>query len=258
MKIFNNKKLNKHKLSFSIITPMLNDFRIKKTIDSLTNQTYKNFEHIIIDGGSNRKIINVLKKKSNKVNIIISEKDKGIYDALNKGIKVSNGDIIGILNADDYFYKNTLFIAKKYFEDYNLDYLFGNVMKDRLHHGYWPKKIWWKFNIFPSHSCGFFVRREVHRKLGLYNIKFKYSSDRDFIFKIIKQNLKGMCTNKKHIFGKFNPHGISSKVSYFRNLKEEFLIRANNKQSYFYLIPLFLLTILYKFYVLMINKFLSK
>jgi glycosyltransferase involved in cell wall biosynthesis len=247
MKIFNKKKFTK-KISFSIITPVLNDCRIEKNINSLKRQTYKNFEHIIIDGGSKEEVIKILKKNKTKIHTIISEKDRGIYDAINKGIKASKGDIIGILNADDFYYNKSLSIVKKYFDKYPIDFFFGSVMKDRLHHNYWPNKIWWKFNIFPSHSCGFFIKRNIHNKLGFYNTKFKYSSDRDFIFKLIRRKFKGMCGRKYEILGKFDPGGISSRIGFFNNIKEEFMIRINNNQSIFFLIPLFVATTLLKLF----------
>ena len=247
MRIFNKKKFNKG-LSFSIITPILNDTRIQKNINSLKKQNYKNFEHIIIDGGSNHKILKLLKKNKQNYHTIISEKDLGIYDAINKGIKLSKGDIIGILNADDFYYKKSLSIVKKYFDSYSIDFFFGSVMKDRLHHNYWPDKIWWKFNIFPSHSCGFFIKKKIHDKVGLYNKRFKYSADRDFIFKIIRKKFKGMCGKKYEILGKFNINGLSSTLGFFDNIKEEFFVRLNNNQNLFYLIPLFLITIFYKFF----------
>jgi glycosyltransferase involved in cell wall biosynthesis len=238
--------MKKNKILFSIITPVLNDVRILKNIQSIQNQSLKDYEHIIVDGGSDMPTLNILKKKYKKTRVIFSKKDAGIYDAINKGIKKSSGNIIGILNADDYYYKSTLKNVKSYFLNYDLDFLFGSVMKDRLHHGYWPKKIYWKFNIFPSHSCGFFVKKKLHNKVGFYDLRFKYSSDRDFIYKIIRKKYNGMCAKKYQIFGKFNPHGISSKISIFNDLKEQFFIRLNNNQNILYLIFLFIITFFYK------------
>ena len=122
-------------------------------------------------------------------------------------------------------------------------------------HGFWPKKIWYKFNIYPAHSCGFFVKRKIHnsKKLGLYDTKFKYSSDRDFIFRLIKGKYKGMVSKKYDIFGKFNPYGISSKVGFVRTLIEEINIRFKN-QNFFIVIFIFLITLTNKLYNLLINK----
>ena len=98
-------KKNKKKILFSIITPVLNDKRILNVINSLKKQSYKNFEHIIIDGGSTDETLNILKEYENKIDYWCSKKDKGIYDAFNLGMKLSRGDIICFVNSDDQFYR---------------------------------------------------------------------------------------------------------------------------------------------------------
>ena len=228
------KKKSK-KVLFSIITVSLNQPKIINNFNSLKNQTYKNFEHIVIDGGSSDETLDIIKKNSKNISFWQSKKDKGIYDAINIGIKKSKGQIIGILNADDVYYKNALKTVKKYFENKNLDFLFGTVRKDRVLHGYWPNKINWKFNIYPSHSGGFFITRKAQKKIGYYNLKFKYSSDRDLIYRmIVKYNLNGSSTKKNEILSKFDTTGISSKIGFFERLFEETRIRLNNNQNIFF------------------------
>jgi glycosyltransferase involved in cell wall biosynthesis len=98
-----------NKIKFSIITVSFNSVHtIEKTILSVLNQTYKNFEYIIIDGGSNDGTVDIIKKYEDKLNYWISEKDLGISDAFNKGINASKGKIIGILNSDDWYELNAL------------------------------------------------------------------------------------------------------------------------------------------------------
>ena len=236
------KKLNKKKISFSIITVVLNQKKIINNFNSLNNQTYKNFEHIVIDGKSTDGTLEIIKKNSNKISFWESKKDKGIYHAMNKGIMRSRGDIIGILNADDYYYKNALKIVKKYFETQKIDFLFGTVKKDRILQGFWPNKIGWKFNIYPSHSGGFFIKRNAHKKIGKYSLNYKYSSDRDLFYKmIVKYKLKGTCTKKNEILAKFDIQGISSNISFFEKLYEESRIRLNNKQNFIFVIFLFII-----------------
>ena len=242
------KQLNKNNLSFSIITVVLNQEKISKTIESLKKQKYKNFEHIIIDGGSSDNTIDIIKKNKNFISYWETKKDRGIYHAMNKGIKKAKGDIIGILNADDYFYPNCLKIAKYYFKNHDIDFLFGTIIKNRKLQGFWPKKIIWKFNVYPAHSCSFFIKTKIQKKIGLYNEKFKYSADRDLIYKLIKRGNKGVCTKKNEVFGKFYTGGISSKLSYFTTLKEEFSIRIHNKQNFIFLSVIFILTIINKFF----------
>jgi glycosyltransferase involved in cell wall biosynthesis len=237
------KKLSKksNQKFVSIITVVLNGGKtLERTIQSILKQSYKNFELIIIDGGSTDNTLEIINKYKNKKIISISKKDKGIYYAMNKGIKIASGEIIGILNADDIYLKNTLKIVNFYFTKYkHIDFLFGSVKKDRVMSGYHPEKIIHKFNIFPGHSSGFFIKRKVHQKFGLYNTKFKYSADFDLMYRlIVKYKLKGMCTKKNEVTGIFSMQGISNKVSFYTKLKEETRIRLHNKQSFLFVMVL--------------------
>ena len=222
-------------MKFSIITPVKNNSKyILQNILSVKNQSFKNFEHIIIDGKSNDQTIPIIKKNSHSKLRLISERDRGIYDAMNKGIKIAKGDIICILNSDDYFYKNALKIINKYFTIYkNIDFIFGTVFKHKLMHGYYPKKIFWTFGFYTTHSVGFFIKKKSHSKVGLYNLKYKYSSDYDFFYRmIVKKKLNGMATKKNEIIGFFRPGGYSSKVKYIDWLNENTQIRMNNGQNF--------------------------
>ena len=240
---------------FSIITVSLNQPKIINNFNSLKNQTYRNFEHIVIDGGSTDKTTKIIKKNSKNISYWQSKKDKGIYDAINIGIKKSKGRIIGILNADDIYYKNALKIVKKYFENKNIDFLFGTVKKDRILSGFWPNKIKWKFNIYPSHSGGFFITRKAQKKIGFYSLKFKYSSDRDLIYRmIVKYKLNGTCTKRNEVLSKFDTIGISSKVGFFERLYEETRIRLNNNQNIFFVFFLTIAHTINKLFNFLIKK----
>lgn len=248
------KKKNK-RLLFSIITVSLNQPKIINNLNSLKKQTYKNFEHIVIDGGSTDRTLDIIKRNSKDISFWQSKKDKGIYDAINIGIKKSKGEIIGILNADDIYYKNALKIVKKYFENERIDFLFGTVRKERVLQGFWPNKIKWKFNIYPSHSGGFFITRSAQKKVGNYNLKFKYSSDRDLIYRmIVKFKLNGCCTKKNEILSKFDTDGISSKVSFFEKLFEETKIRLHNDQNFLFVFMLMIAHSFNKLFNLIIKK----
>ena len=248
------KKKNK-RLLFSIITVSLNQPKIINNLNSLKKQTYKNFEHIVIDGGSTDRTLDIIKRNSKDISFWQSKKDKGIYDAINIGIKKSKGEIIGILNADDIYYKNALKIVKKYFENKRIDFLFGTVRKERVLQGFWPNKIKWKFNIYPSHSGGFFITRSAQKKVGNYNLKFKYSSDRDLIYRmIVKFKLNGCCTKKNEILSKFDTDGISSKVSFFEKLFEETKIRLHNDQNFLFVFMLMIAHSFNKLFNLIIKK----
>ena len=115
------KKNKKNLPLVSIITVVLNNKKfLQQSINSVLNQSYKNYELIIIDGKSTDGTLNILKKNNSKIDYWISEKDRGIYDAMNKGIKLCRGSLISILNSDDVFYKNTLKIATNYFNQHGL------------------------------------------------------------------------------------------------------------------------------------------
>ena len=102
----------------SIITVVKNNQKlIERNILSLLNQKYKNYEHIIIDGGSTDGSKDIIQNYSQKISHFVSEPDDGIYDAMNKGLDLASGDIVGILNSDDYFYENALQTVKTYFEN---------------------------------------------------------------------------------------------------------------------------------------------
>lgn len=249
--------MKKKKLKISIITVSLNsEHKIERSIKSVINQNYiKNkIEHIIIDGKSSDNTVNIIKKYNKTIKHWQSSKDKGIYYAMNKGIKLCSGEIIGILNSDDYYYPNTFNIVNNYFLKYKIDFLFGSVEHKKLYHGFYPKKIWYKFNIYPSHSVGFFINRKVQQKIGLYDTKFKFSSDRDLLYRLINSKFSGMATNKNEIFGKFAVDGLSSRLPYYTRLIEEIRIRINNKQSKIYLFFLFFTVVIHKAIMFFIIK----
>mgnify|MGYP006150838989 FL=1 len=147
----NLKKKRRLKPVITIITVVKNDNKkITRTIKSILNQNYKNVEYIVIDGGSTDGTLNKINKYRDKIDIIITGKDKNLWDAMNKGIKLSTGNIIGILNSGDYFYKNAFNIVTKYFKDNKIDFLFGSVKKKRVYSGFEPDKIHYRFNIYPK------------------------------------------------------------------------------------------------------------
>ena len=210
-------------------------------LKSIFKQSYKNYEIIIIDNQSKDKTLKIIKKHEKRIDLWVSEKDNGIFDAMNKGIKRSKGRIISILNSDDFFYPNALNIVNNYFSsDNKIDYLFGSVQKKKLYSGFKPKLMRWKFNIYPSHSVGFFVKKKVHNKIGLYNTRYRHSNDYDFFYRLIKKKtFIGIRTLRTEVLGKFRDGGFSSKLSFFDRLLMELRIRFNNKQNIFDLIVIF-------------------
>ena len=218
----------------SIITVVKNNKSyIEKNILSLLSQKYKNYEHIIIDGGSTDGTLEIIDKYKKSISSFVSEKDQGIYYAMNKGIDLASGDIIGILNSDDYFYDDALDIVKSYFEkNQEIDFLFGSVHKFFIRHGFYPSKIHWTFNFYTTHSVGFFIKKTSQKKLGYYNIKYKYSSDYDLFYRmIVKNKMLGTATKRNEVLGFFNPYGFSSTIRYIDYLRENTQIRLDNDQN---------------------------
>ena len=125
-------------MTISIITVCFNsESTIESTIESVINQQCDNLEYVIIDGGSNDNTINIINKYKSNIDVFISEKDSGIYDALNKGISKASGDIIGILHADDVFKNNEVIskVLNSFISD--VDIVYGDieyVSKDKISH----------------------------------------------------------------------------------------------------------------------------
>jgi len=249
--IFGGKNCKKNKISnplFSIITPVKNDvLNIEKTIQSVLKQKYKNFQYIIVDGNSDDGTLEVIKKYNNKIDFWVSCEDRNLWQAINTGIKLSSGLIIGIINSKDIYYKNALQIVKKYFLNYKIDFLFGAVKKSKVYYLFEPQKISYRFNIYPAHSIGFFIKRKSQHEVGLYDESLAHCSDYDLFYRMIKQKkFKGMPTNKKEVLGKFDLNGISSNLSFLHQLYYEMLVRVRNKQNIIFLFFLVIARIFHK------------
>ena len=238
---------NLKKNLITIITVVKNSApTIEKCIESVLDQNYGKIEYIIIDGNSNDGTEKVIQKYKNKISKILIEKDNGIWDAMNKGIGIAQGEIIGFLNADDYYNPDALEIVNNYFNTHPIDFLFGTVKKYKIMHGYKPWKIKWSFGFYSSHSVGFFIKLNQHKKVGNYNPEF-LSADLDFFYKmIVNFKLKGVATKKTEVLGEFCKGGFSSRVSYLDHLKDLNEIRIHNKQSKFFVYFLYVIKILKK------------
>ena len=235
------------KNKISVITVVKNGSKtIEKTIQSILNQRYKNLEYLIIDGKSTDGTLDIINKYKENISFIKSQNDNGIWDAMNKGISLAKGDIIGFLNADDTYNENTLKTVDNYFNKNKIDFLFGSVEKYKLMHGYKPWKIKWSFGFYTSHSIGFFIKTNKHKEVGFYNTKF-LSADLDFFYRmIVNYKLKGTSSSKREIFGIFGKGGFSSKINYIDHLKDLNHIRIHNKQNKYFVYFVYFLKILKK------------
>jgi len=229
------KKRSVEKPLITIITAVFNNEKyLEECILSLHNQKYENYEHIVIDGGSSDNTINIIKKYEDKIDYWCSGNDKGIYDAFNNGMQLATGDYIGFLNSDDYYSHNALELLIKYINKYpEKDFFFGAVRKHwGVLYGYKPYKIYWSWGFYSSHSTGFFIKKDSAKKVGLYNLKYKYSSDYDYFFRmIVKKKLHGVGTKKNELFGTFRRGGYSSSIKFFDHFMEETQIRLDNGQN---------------------------
>ena len=229
------KKRSVEKPLITIITAVFNNEKyLEECILSLHNQKYENYEHIVIDGGSSDNTINIIKKYEDKIDYWCSGNDKGIYDAFNNGMQLATGDYIGFLNSDDYYSHNALELLIKYINKYpEKDFFFGAVKKHwGVLYGYKPYKIYWSWGFYSSHSTGFFIKKDSAKKVGLYNLKYKYSSDYDYFFRmIVKKKLHGVGTKKNELFGTFRRGGYSSSIKFFDHFMEETQIRLDNGQN---------------------------
>jgi len=234
--------VKKYKISIITVTKNSQKF-LEKNIKSVLSQSYKKYEHIIVDGNSTDNTLLIIKKYKNQVKFIKNKKDKGLYHAMNVGIAKSSGDIIGILNSDDIYFKDCLKYVNKYFNEYqDIDFLFGSVLKYKLLHGYKPWKISFSFGFYSTHSVGFFIKKKAQNKIGGYNLKYKYSADYDLFYRMInKYKLNGMATKKNEIFGKFRKGGLSSRIKFIEYLKEGNQIRIDNGQNIIFVYLIFFL-----------------
>ena len=232
----------KSKPLISIITICYNSEKtIAKTIESIKNQTYKNIEYIIIDGKSEDRTIDIVGKYKENISKIISEKDNGIYDAFNKGLNLYKGDIIGFVNSDDVLLPNAIEILVDYYNRYkDKDFFFGSVKKHwAILYGYKPWKIFYTWGFYSSHSTGFYIKKDSAKKVGLYNIKYKYHADYDYFYRmIVKKKLKGIATKKNEVVGVFRRGGFSSTIPYRKMFIEELKIRYDNGQNILFLLIL--------------------
>ena len=185
-------------MKISIVTGTYNSQEyIGDCVASITNQTYDAIDHIIIDGASSDNTVNTIKSLPNRVSKLISEQDEGIYDAMNKGLKMATGDVIGILNSDD-FYNSDDVIQKvaSAFENPEIDIVFGDLYYVNQKN---PDKIvrkWssgpfqngaFKKGWHPAHPS-FFVRKRVYEKYGYFDLDFELAADFELMLRFLEKH----------------------------------------------------------------------
>lgn len=185
-------------LKISIITVSFNSANtIEHTIQSVLQQQYPNLEYIIIDGASTDNTLNIINKYRDKISLILSEKDNGIYHAMNKGLKLATGDIIGILNSDDFYAdENVLNDVALLFENTHADAIYADLQyvdanDTRKVKRYWKSEKYkpgdFLFGWMPPHPT-FFVRKEVYEKYGIFNENFRSAADYELMLRFIHKH----------------------------------------------------------------------
>jgi glycosyltransferase involved in cell wall biosynthesis len=241
----------KDNLKITIITVCYNSEKtIKTTLGSVANQTFEKIEHLIIDGKSTDKTISIVKEYPH-VKKIISEPDKGIYDAMNKGIKIASGDIIGFLNSDDLYINNEVIskVVSEFKKDSLLDACYADLIY--VNHVYTSKVVRYfksskfKQGLFSKGWCPphptFFVRRSIYEQYGNFDLDYHLASDVDLMIRFLEiheirscyiaeplvrmrmggatnKNLKNILQQNMEILNSFHKNSLPvNRISFFIN-----------------------------------------
>jgi glycosyltransferase involved in cell wall biosynthesis len=184
-------------MKVSIVTATFNSSgTISNCISSVNDQYYDDIEHIIIDGSSNDNTLEIISKLPNRVTKIISEPDNGLYDAMNKGISLATGEIIGILNSDDlYFDNHAIELVMKIFENTNVDCVYGdlyyvNKEDTNIISRHWITNEFKPGSFYkgwhPAHPS-FFLRKRVYDLYGKFDLTFKLASDFELMLRMLER-----------------------------------------------------------------------
>jgi len=186
-------------MKISVVTPTYDNGRfLRGTIESLLEQTHKDREHIVVDGGSTDSTLDILKEYGDRVQWI-SEPDRGMYDAINKGLRMATGEVVTYLNSDDRYYPDTLgHVASCFANHPALDFVYGSytyVWEDERHLvtfravPYLPALLKRGGTVWCQPSC--FWRKRVHDKVGYFNEGMRAAGDLDFFKRFLWRGLKG-------------------------------------------------------------------
>nr|OBZ97967.1 hypothetical protein A9P81_4021 [Leptospira interrogans serovar Copenhageni/Icterohaemorrhagiae] len=186
----------------SIITINLNNLEgLRKTLESVKSQTYTNFELIVVDGGSTDGSFEYLKSNLDLIKKFISEKDKGIYNAQNKGISLSKGEYLVFLNAGDTLLQKNILLEISKFLDQDVDLVYGNILIDSKDNGIIERKYPDRLNYFYwsiKSLChqAVFIRKSLFDLYGYYNEEYLFAADFEFFHRFwFNKNIKNKTTH---------------------------------------------------------------
>ncbi len=231
----------------SIITPVYNEPKICRSLNSVIHQkNKKDIEVIVVDGGSTDETLDCLEKFKDYIDVLIQENDSGIYDAMNKGIRESKGEVVGILNADDYYYSNTVLSdVSKIFLDTSIDICYGDLVYVNPNgkvKRYWKsgkyKKIKWYFGWMPPHPT-VFIRKEIYETLGRFNdIDYKIAADYELMLRFFfRNNLTVEYLQKVVVSMELGGESNKNLKNIIQANREVFMACKENKLIFPYLIP---------------------
>jgi glycosyltransferase len=235
-------------MKISIITATFNSSKtLRDTMRSVMEQDYPNVEHLIIDGASKDDTLAIARSYSH-VAKIVSEKDRGIYDAMNKGIAIATGDVIGILNSDDiYVHDHILSHVMNAFTDPSTDVVYGdlqyvsasnlNKITRTWRAGSFTKKKFY-YGWMPPHPA-FFVRKKVYDTVGSFNLALRSAADYEFMLRVLLK-YDHHVRYIPEVLVKMRVGGISNATFLNRiraNREDREAWRINNIRPYFFTIP---------------------
>lgn len=201
--------------AFSIVTVVYNAEKlIEGTMESIFNQTCKDYEYIVIDGNSTDKSMSIIEKYSNKIDIIVSEPDKGIYDAMNKAIKLAKGRYLNFMNCGDFFADKTVlsYVVTLINDDY--DVIYGNTIIDTVIGKYlvYPEEIEKAiYKHMPFCHQSVFVKTDT-LKNNPFDLKYRVVADYNMFYNLYRQNKSFLYVN--YTIAKYQNDGIKSYCSY--------------------------------------------
>ncbi len=223
-------------MKITIITVCYNaEKTIKDTLESVLSQNYDNYEYLIIDGKSKDSTLSIVKEYEKKFKgklKWVSERDKGLFDAMNKGIKLANGNIIGIINSDDILAHPNVFQSvveniKK------TDGVYSNLLMldeklEKPYRLFKSKKISKKFGWHMPHPT-LYLKKEVYEKYGNFDLNFRVSADLDFMLRLIKNNVNLKYINDYFVYMRAGGTSTNGLKGYYNNFKESYKVLKKNK-----------------------------
>ena len=250
-------------MKVSIITVCYNSEKtIEDTLKSIQSQTYSNIEYIVVDGLSKDRTNEIVKEYKNTVSIHISEKDSGLYDAMNKGIALASGDIIGILNSDDVLAdKSVIEKIVVGFEDNSIDAVYSDLIYVSEHDLNKPTRLYSskvfskrmiKFGIMLPHPT-FYVRNKCYKTLGLYATNYRVAADFELLARFISKGVKSK--RLPFISVKMREGGISSSGLLWRVHQNFEIVRACKENGIYTNIFFVMLKLPYKLLTLLTRWF---